>query len=86
MKTPARPLPQGFIKDKQNPCGANRKNDQGPCPSIRVSEKNGRCLYHGGASTGARTPEGKARSLAAMQQGNRCWVARRAGNSTDRKE
>ena len=32
---------------------------------------------HGGASTGPRTPEGKARVVAAMVEGRRKWVARR---------
>jgi hypothetical protein len=38
---------------------------------------NGRCWVHGGASTGPRTPEGKARVVAAMVEGRRKWVARR---------
>ena len=29
---------------------------------------NGRCKNHGGASTGARTPEGKAKSLSKLKQ------------------
>ena len=32
---------------------------------------------HGGASTGPRTPEGKARVVAAMVEGRRKWVERR---------
>ena len=39
--------------------------------------ENGRCRVHGGASTGPRTPEGKARVLAAMVEGRRKWVERR---------
>jgi hypothetical protein len=39
--------------------------------------KNGRCWLHGGASTGPRTPEGKARVVAAMVEGRRKWVQRR---------
>ena len=39
--------------------------------------ENGRCWVHGGASTGPRTPEGKARVVAAMVEGRRKWVARR---------
>ena len=40
---------------------------------------NGRCRVHGGASTGPRSPEGKARVVAAMIEGRRKWVeARRA--------
>jgi hypothetical protein len=38
--------------------------------------EKGRCWVHGGASTGPRTPEGKARVVAAMVEGRRKWVAR----------
>lgn len=61
-------------------CGArNRKGN--PC-AIRLAVhkcKNGRlrCKYHGGLSTGPRTPEGKARSLAAMREGLERWRATR---------
>jgi len=37
---------------------------------------NGRCRFHGGASTGPRSPEGKAKVVAAMTEGRRAWVAR----------
>src|SRR5208283_3552829 len=39
--------------------------------------ENGRCWVHGGASTGPRTPEGKARVVAAMVEGRRKWVEAR---------
>ena len=39
--------------------------------------ENGRCRVHGGASTGPRTAEGKARVVAAMLEGRRKWVERR---------
>ena len=39
--------------------------------------ENGRCRVHGGASTGPRTAEGKARVVAAMVEGRRKWVERR---------
>ena len=39
--------------------------------------ENGRCWMHGGASTGPKSPEGKARVVAAMVEGRRKWVARR---------
>ena len=39
-------------------CGAkNRKGLPCQCPAM----KNGRCRLHGGLSTGAKTPEGRAR-------------------------
>jgi hypothetical protein len=34
-----------------------------------------RCRMHGGASTGPKTSEGKARVVAAMVEGRRKWVA-----------
>jgi hypothetical protein len=39
--------------------------------------ENGRCRVHGGASTGPKSPEGKARVVAAMVEGRRKWVERR---------
>jgi hypothetical protein len=39
--------------------------------------ENGRCRVHGGASTGPKSPEGKARVVAAMIVGRRKWVERR---------
>ena len=38
---------------------------------------NGRCRVHGGASTGPKSPEGKARVVAAMVEGRRARAARR---------
>jgi hypothetical protein len=35
-----------------------------------------RCKFHGGLSTGPKTPEGKARVVAAMIEGRRRWVER----------
>ena len=48
-------------------CGAKRKYDGKPCEAKALP--NGRCKYHGGMSTGAKTPEGKARALAALARG-----------------
>jgi hypothetical protein len=38
---------------------------------------NGRCRVHGGASTGPKSQEGKARVVAARVEGRREWVERR---------
>ena len=39
-------------------CGAkSRSNEHQPCRLPAM--KNGRCRFHGGLSTGAKTPEGK---------------------------
>lgn len=48
-------------------CGARKKTGD-RCRSKDL-HRGGRCKYHGGLSTGARTLEGKARSLAAMRAG-----------------
>jgi hypothetical protein len=45
------------------------------CQSWAMKGKT-RCRMHGGASTGPRTPEGKARVVAAMVEGRRRWVQR----------
>ena len=55
-------------------CGAKRKRDGKPCeaPVVwdveRDAPRNGRCRMHGGASTGPKTPEGRARALANLVQ------------------
>jgi hypothetical protein len=54
-------------------CGA--KTRQGtPCKAQAM--RNGRCKNHGGMSTGARTPEGKARALAALERGRATRMAK----------
>jgi hypothetical protein len=56
-------------------CGArNRKGV--PCQCAPLPGKR-RCKFHGGASTGPKTAEGKARSLAAMQTGWERWNEQR---------
>jgi hypothetical protein len=55
-------------------CGA--KNRQGmPCGQKAVY-MNGRCRFHGGLSTGPKTPEGKQRSIEAMRAGYQRWLQR----------
>ena len=46
-------------------CGAKTRQGR---PCIRTGLANGRCKNHGGLSTGAKTPEGKARSLSKLKQ------------------
>jgi hypothetical protein len=41
---------------------------------------NGRCRVRGGASTGPKSPEGKARVVAAMVEGRRAWAERVRAN------
>ncbi|WP_275956935.1 HGGxSTG domain-containing protein [Sodalis ligni] len=52
-------------------CGATTRSGR-PC---RLTDlyNGGRCKFHGGKSTGARTPEGKARQL----EGYRRWLERK---------
>lgn len=48
-------------------CGAKRRRDGEPCQGLSVPGKF-RCKWHGGASTGPRTDEGRARSIANLRQ------------------
>lgn len=48
-------------------CGAIKRNGM-PCGSTTLCA-NGRCKFHGGASTGPRTPEGRARALENLKLG-----------------
>ena len=54
-------------------CGARRKRDGQPCQAPALA--NGRCKFHGGMSTGPKTPEGKARCAEGFR---RAMEARRA--------
>lgn len=44
-------------------CGAKGKRTGKPCPHTSIYS-SGRCKWHGGLSTGPKTPEGLARSAA----------------------
>ncbi len=48
-------------------CGARRRRDGEPCQGLSVPGKR-RCRWHGGASTGPRTDEGRARSISNLRQ------------------
>ena len=48
-------------------CGARRRRDGKPCQGLSVPGKL-RCKWHGGASPGPKTDEGRARSLANLRQ------------------
>ena len=48
-------------------CGARRHRDGQPCQARSEPGKR-RCRFHGGRSTGPKTPEGKARALANLRQ------------------
>jgi hypothetical protein len=52
---------EALLKAKAAPrCGARSKRTGKPC--LGAAMLNGRCKFHGGKSTGPRTPEGLARS------------------------
>jgi hypothetical protein len=46
-------------------CGARTRQGR---PCIATALRNGRCRVHGGLSTGAKTPEGRAKSLSKLKQ------------------
>jgi hypothetical protein len=48
-------------------CGARRRRDGEPCQGLSVPGKV-RCKWHGGASTGPRTEEGRKRSMSNLRQ------------------
>jgi hypothetical protein len=86
----AQPAPwdrAGHGRARRRRCDARVKNLFKICKNgVRVSRglfcrawamENGRCRFHGGWSTGPRSPDGKARVIAAMVIGRRKWVALR---------
>ena len=65
-------LPKSGSRDKQR-CGAKLHGKLAACRRWPVPGRT-RCRLHGGMSTGARTPEGKVRVLAALIEGRRRWL------------
>ena len=65
----------GRKKEEQDKClaatrQASKNSPKGaPCQMLKMPGKS-RCKYHGGASTGPTTPEGRQRSVAALRQYN----------------
>src|SRR6516225_10979952 len=55
-------------------CGAKLHGRLACCRRWPVKGKK-RCRLHGGLSTGAKTPEGKAEVLAVLTEGRRRWIA-----------
>jgi hypothetical protein len=49
-------------------CGGKGRRSGRPC-QCRAIYANGRCKWHGGASTGPKTAEGKIRSLGNLRRG-----------------
>ena len=57
-------------------CGARKKT--GERCRCKALHRGSKCKFHGGLSTGAKTPEGKERAIAAMRAG---WARRIAGKT-----
>lgn len=58
-------------------CGARTQKGT-PCRSLMLFKGNPpKCKWHGGLSTGPKTPEGKARSLAARDAGLKRYLEQR---------
>jgi hypothetical protein len=49
-------------------CGGRRRRDGQPCQAKSVPGKR-RCKWHGGCSTGPRTPEGRTKALVNLRRG-----------------
>jgi hypothetical protein len=64
--------PNSLGKDRQR-CGAKLHGQLATCRRWPVRGRT-RCRLHGGLSTGAKTPEGKARVLAVLTEGRRRWI------------
>lgn len=60
-------LPQAPAAAQRVACGARRHRDGKPCQSKSEPGKK-RCRFHGGRSTGPRSPEGRARAIANLRQ------------------
>lgn len=67
------PHVHAYVSDaKRVRCGAKRHRDGLPCQALSVPGKK-RCRFHGGMSTGPKTPEGRAKALANLR-GSRAGV------------
>jgi hypothetical protein len=61
-------------------CGGKRRRDGQPCQALSVPGKR-RCKWHGGASTGPKTPEGKERAKANLLAGRSSPTAKNQADS-----
>ena len=59
-------------------CGARKKTGE-PCRS-KMLYRGGKCKFHGGLSTGAKTSAGRVRAIVAMQAGRAKWLSGRRAN------
>ena len=73
-------------RTKHNPAALDRAKSAGPAELRKYLHRHRcrnwalpgskRCRLHGGHSTGPRTPEGKSRTIAAMNKGRARWLAK----------
>jgi len=61
---------EGKPKQRRVVCGAKRHRDGKPCQALSEPGKR-RCRFHGGRSTGPKTPEGKAKCAANLPNGRK---------------
>ena len=72
-----RGIPPDYAGDDERLCNAKTRSGL-PCRSLALP--SGRCRWHGGMSTGPKTPEGRARSAANLVLARAALAAkRRAG-------
>ena len=60
-----RGVPSDYAGGNPDLCNARTRSGR-PCRALALP-RTGRCKWHGGLSTGPRTPEGKARALEALR-------------------
>ena len=70
-----RGVPADYRGDDERLCNARCVTGR-PCRALALP--NGRCVRHGGLSTGPKTPEGRARSAANLIRAREVLAARRA--------
>ena len=74
-----------IFADEATRCDAKTRKGT-PC-RCRGLGRRGRCKFHGGMSTGPKTAEGLARSVAALQAGYERWnAARQAAKKAAQQE
>jgi hypothetical protein len=63
-------LIQRLLAEFDPRCGARTKHTGQPCKCrpVSLTTGNGRCKWHGGMSTGPKTPEGRAKARSKLKQ------------------
>ena len=71
-----RGVPDNYTGTNASLCNAATKSGR-PCRALKL--RGGRCKWHGGLSTGPRTPEGKAKAKANLKRSVQRWIESRNG-------